>query len=144
MKNILKFNDFLNENLKDDIYVKSIGVEYSKELYSMITNFNSSGNPYLGLFKGEKIIGGILLDEDYLPWEFRFDVVIKRGYRGKGYLKLLINKLKEDFYADKDADQLSATVVNKKLTPILVNRFGFSDGEYEGDDFVWITKKQVD
>ena len=144
MKNILKFNDFLNENLKDDIYVKSIGVEYSKELYGMITNFNSSGNPYLGLFKGEKIIGGILLDEDYLPWEFRFDVVIKRGYRGKGYLKLLINKLKEDFYADKDADQLSATVVNKKLTPILVNRFGFSDGEYEGDDFVWITKKQVD
>jgi hypothetical protein len=141
MKNILKFNDFLNENLKDDIYVKSIGVEYSNELYSMITNFNSSGNPYLGLFKGEKIIGGILLDEDYLPWEFRFDVVIKRGYRGKGYLKLLIDKLKEDFYADKDADQLSATVVNKKLTPILVNRFGFSCGKYEGDDFVWITKK---
>jgi hypothetical protein len=34
-----------------------------------------------------------------------------------------MNKVKKNFNNDKQADQLSATVVNKKLTDILVNDF---------------------
>ena len=138
---VKNFKQFINENTtNDDIFVKNIGNEYTYELMSMIEGFNTNGKPKIGLFKGENLIGGVLLDEDYLPWEYRFDVVINKKFRGKGYLKLLINKLKENFNNDKEADQLSAIVVNKKLTDILVNNFGFYKGEYEGDDFVWIQK----
>ena len=137
---VKNFKQCVNENVNSKIYVKNIGNEYADELFDMVDGFSTNGNPKIGLFNGEKLIGGVLLDEDYLPWEYRFDVVINKKNRGKGYLKLLINKLKENFNNDKQADQLSATVVNKKLTDILVNNFGFYKGEYEGDDFVWIKK----
>lgn len=130
----------LNESVNSTIYVKNIGNEYMDELLDMIDGFYTNGEPKIGLFNGEKLIGGVLLEEDYLPREYRFDVVIHKKFRGKGYLKLLINKLKENFNNDKEAKQLSATVVNKKLTKILVNKFGFNEGEFEGDDFVWINK----
>lgn len=124
----------------NDISVKNIGNEYLQELLGIVDGFNTNGTPEIGLFNGEKLIGGVLLNEDYFPWEYRFDVVIHKKFRGKGYLKLLIDKLKENFNNDKEADQLSATVVNKKLTKILVNKFGFNESEFEGDDFVWIKK----
>lgn len=135
-----RIREFLNENVNNTISVKNIGNEYMDELFDMVDGFNTNGKPKIGLFNDGKLIGGVLLEEDYLPWEYRFDVVIHKKFRGKGYLKLLINKLKENFYNDKEADQLSATVVNKKLTKILVNKFGFNEGEFEGDDFVWISK----
>ena len=94
---VKNFKQFVNENTtNDDIFVKNIGNEYVYELMSMIEGFNTNGKPKIGLFKGEKLIGGVLLDEDYLPWEYRFDVIINKKFRGKGYLKLLINKLKEN------------------------------------------------
>lgn len=141
MKNFYtKFIDYLNES-QQNIYIKDIDNEYIDELFDMMSDdFYSYSSPIIGLFDNDKIIGGVLIDEDYLPWEYRFDVVIDKGYRGKGYLKLLINRLIEKFNADEKADQLSAIVVNKKLTDILVNKFGFSKGEFEGDDFVWIRK----
>lgn len=138
---VKNWKQFLNENINNTISVKNIGNEYMDELFDMIDGlFYTYANPKIGLFNGENLIGGVLLDEDYLPLEYRFDVVIHKKFRGKGYLKLLINKLKENFYNDKEANQLSATVVNKKLTKILVNKFGFNEGEFEGDDFVWINK----
>jgi len=141
LRNFIKttIREYLNENV-DDVTIRNIGNEYIKELKGMINNFNSNGNPKIGLFKGNNLIGGVLLDKDYSPWEYRFDVVIDERFRGEGYLKLLINKLKEDFFKDEKADQLSATVVNKELTNILINKYGFNKGEYEGDDFVWINK----
>lgn len=115
-------------------------IPYDAELQKMIgSSFTSDGFAYIGLFKGDKIIGGVLLSKDHLPWEYRFDVVISRSYRGKGYLKLLINKLIADFKADPVADQLSAQVVNKKLVGIL-ERYGFSIGNFEDLPFAWMTK----
>ncbi len=137
---VKNWKQFLNESVNSTIYVKNIGNEYRDELFDMVDGFNTNGKPKIGLFNGEKLIGGVLLEEDYLPFEYRFDIVIHKKFRDKGYLKLLINKLKENFNNDKEADQLSATVVNKKLTKILVNKFGFDKGEFEGDDFVWINK----
>ena len=132
---------FLNESANSTIYVKNIGNEYMGELFDMADGeFYTYGKPKIGLFSGEKLIGGVLLEEEYLPSEYRFDVIIHKNFRDKGYLKLLINKLKENFYNDKEVDQLSAMVVNKKLTKILVNKFGFNKGEFEGEDFVWINK----
>ena len=129
---IKKYGDFSN------ISIKMIDDSYRYELISMIDSFNSYGVPFIGLFDNDKLIGGVLMDEDYLPYEYRFDIVISPVYRKKGYLKLLIDKLKLEFYKDNKADQLSATVVNKKLIAILKNRFGFN--EYEGDAFMWIRK----
>ena len=137
---VKNWKQFLNESVNSTIYVKNIGNEYMDELFDMVDGFNTNGKPKIGLFNGKKLIGGVLLEEDYLPWEYRFDVVIHKKFRGKGYLKLLINKLKENFNDDKEADQLSATLVNKKLTKILINKFEFNEGEFEGDDFVWISK----
>lgn len=110
------------------------------DLLNMIDCFNTDSIPKIGLFSNEKLIGGILLDKDYLPYEYRFDVFITEQFRGKGYLALLINKLKDQFMNDKVADQLSATIINKKLTEILVDKFGFNKGDFYGDDFIWIKK----
>lgn len=98
---LTKFSEYIVEN---NISVKNIGNEYFDELSNMIDEFNTNGKPRIGLFNGKKLIGGVLLDENYLPWEYRFDIVIHKNFRGKGYLELLINKLKDDFNNDKEAD----------------------------------------
>lgn len=137
LKTYESFNDISN-----DVYVERIDSDYDDELIDMIgDDFNPNGSGFLGLFKKDSIIGGVMIEKDYLPWEYRFDVVISEKYRGKGYLKLLINRLIERFNKDDEADQLSATVINKGLTDVLVNKFGFNKGEFNGDDFVWIRKK---
>jgi len=111
------------------------------EVHNMITTFYSNGFPLNGLYLNNKLIGSILLDPDYLPWEYRFDVIIKRGYRKRGYLKYLMNDLIERFKKDEQADQLSAVVINKKLVNILEDKWGFGVDEFEGDPFVWTNKK---
>lgn len=136
MYNLVKFFEY-----NSDVVVKDIPIEDYNEVYDMITNFGTSGKPKIGLYKNNLIIGAILLDEDYLPWEYRFDVIIKRGYRGRGYFKLLMNKIIEDFKNDEQAEQLSAIVINKKLTKILEEKYGFIIGDFDGDDFAFIQKK---
>ena len=137
LKTYESFNDISN-----DVYVERIDSDYDDELIDMIgDDFNPNGSGFLGLFKKDSIIGAVMIEKDYLPWEYRFDVVISKKYRGKGYLKLLINRLIECFNKDDEADQLSATVINKGLTDVLVNKFGFNKGEFNGSDFVWIRKK---
>lgn len=137
MNKIVKFLEYK--------HITDVSIDYVEEkdydaVYDMITTFGTNGIPKIGLYKNNMIIGAILLDGDYLPWEYRFDVVIKRGYRGRGYLRLLMEKLIEDFKRDPEADQLSAIVINKKLSKILDERFGFSIGEFDGDDFAFIIK----
>lgn len=130
--------------MKDnDITIGDISKEDYHKVYDMITSFNSNGIPKIGLYKKGIIIGAILLDEDYLPYEYRFDVIIKRGYRGRGYFRLLMDKLIINFKEDKQADQLSAVVVNKKLSNIFKEEFGFGISEFEGDDFAFLSKKII-
>ena len=129
------------EALQNEVTIGDISKEDYNKVYNMITDFNSNGIPKIGLYKKGVIIGAILIDDDYLPNEYRFDIIIKKGYRGRGYLKLLINKLIEDFQVDDKVDQLSAVVVNKKLSTILGSRFGFTISEFDGDDFAFLSKK---
>lgn len=137
MNKIVKFLEYKHIS---DVSIDYVDEEEYDDVYDMITTFGTNGTPKIGLYKGNKIIGAILLDEDYLPWEYRFDVIIKRGYRGRGYLRLLMEKLIEDFKNDPEADQLSAIVINKKLSKILDERFDFSISDYEGDDFAFMLK----
>lgn len=131
----------ISEFADANIHVDKIDREYGDQILKMIGNtFITYGTPTIGLFKDNKIIGAVLLDKDYLPWEYRFDIVIARSYRNKGLATLLLDKLVQEFKQDSQANQLSATVVNKKLLSILVSKYGFSSGKYEDDDFVWLTK----
>lgn len=150
MKKILRYNNFNEAKSEPVIEVRLLNepvegkdlssYNHMDDVYNMITNFNSNGFPLNGLYLNDKLIGSILLDPDYLPWEYRFDVIIKKGYRNKGYLKYLINDLIERFKKNEQADQLSATVVNKNLVNILKDKWGFGVDEFEGDPFVWINK----
>jgi len=130
-------------NIYETLYkpqVKEIGSSFDDELYDMIGNdFGTNGEGFLGIFLGDEIVGGVLLSPDHLPWEYRFDIVIDKKHRRKGYSHLLIRELVRLFKSDSEAEQLSAQVINPSLVDILV-RHGFSEGEYEGDPFLWITK----
>ena len=141
------YKHFLNlneESNSSDIAIKDIDSSYIDQTYKLVGNqFGTNGTPSIGLFDGGKLIGAVLLDEDYLPYEYRFDIVINKRYRNKGYSSLLIKALIDKFKKDTEADQLAATVVNKKLLNTLENKFGFWIGEYEGDAFAWLTKKDV-
>jgi len=151
MKKILNYNKFNEAKVEPVLEVRLLnepveGKDLSSyahldEVHDMITTFNSNGFPLNGLYLNNKLIGSILLDPDYLPWEYRFDVIIKKGYRNKGYLKYLMGDLIDRFKKDEQTDQLSATVVNKKLVNILEDKWGFGVDEFEGDPFVWTNKK---
>lgn len=152
MKKILRYNSFNEVKAEPKLEVRLInepveGKDISSydnlggQVHDMITTFYSNGFPLNGLYLNGKLIGSILLDPDYLPWEYRFDVIIKKGYRNKGYLKYIMNDLIERFKKDEQADQLSAIVINKKLVNILEDKWGFGVDEFEGDPFVFTNKK---
>jgi GNAT superfamily N-acetyltransferase len=150
LKNYDVFDDykhFLNlneENENTEVSIRDIDSSYVDQVYKLVgKQFGTSGMPSIGLFDGNKLIGAVLLDEDYLPYEYRFDIVVNKRYRNKGYSSLLIKAIIEKFKKDKNADQLSAIVINKKLLNVLEKKFDFGVAEYEGDDFAWITKKDL-
>ena len=150
MKKILRYNNFNEAKVEPKLEIRLLNepvegkdissYDHMNDVHNMITTFYSNGFPLNGLYLNGKLIGSILLDPDYLPWEYRFDVIIKKGYRNKGYLKYLMNDLIERFKNDEQADQLSATVVNKNLVSVLKDKWGFGVDEFEGDPFVWINK----
>ena len=96
------------------------------------------GQPRLALLENGKIIGGIFLEKpssyiengEYVVqpmWEYKFDIVIVKSKRNKGYSKILLDAMIEDFVSNfPDADQIRAEVTNKKLEKSLQKKYGFS------------------
>jgi hypothetical protein len=96
------------------------------------------GQPRLALLENGKIIGGIFLEKpssyiengEYVVqpmWEYKFDIVIVKSKRNKGYSKILLDAMIQDFVSNfPDADQIRAEVTNKKLEKSLKKNYGFS------------------
>jgi hypothetical protein len=66
-------------------------------LVSKSNELGNVGHPRLVLIQNNKVIGGIFVDNDYLPYEYMFDIFIKNSKRGKGYSKLLLDAMIKDF-----------------------------------------------
>lgn len=133
-----------SKDLDNNIYIKDIDSSYDNEVYDLINNeFISNGTSFIGLFDEDEIIGAILLEKDYLPYEYRFDIIIDSYYRKKGYANLLIKELIKKFKEDSKAENLIAWVVNGDLKNMLVNKYNFDTWKYEGEDFVGLQKDNI-
>lgn len=139
MKVLIK--KLLREALDTNVYVRNIDQSFDNEIHNMINNeFISHGTASIGLFIDDKLIGAVLLEEDNLPLEHRFDIIIDKPYRGKGYSHKLINAMIQNFNNDSKAKQLIGWVVNKNLLNQLISKYNFKSWEFEGEDFVGIIK----
>jgi len=133
----------INESSDSEVYTKEIDSSYNDEVYKLIGNqFPSYGTATIGLFDGDKLIGAILLEEDYLPWDYRFDIIINKRYRNKGYSSVLIRALIDKFNKDPEAEQISAIVINNKLMRVL-EKFDFYEDEFDGMRMAFLNKKSI-
>jgi hypothetical protein len=137
---------------------KIIKVDYAKpeqsdEIYSFVDL--SVGEPRLVLTENNKIIGAIF-KEKYTDWEtkeedknaeYKFDIVIKKSKRGKGYAKYLLDAMIYDFvYNYPNSDQIRGEVVNKKLEKYLESsKYDFScdDGNEENIMYCYLWRKDA-
>lgn len=113
------------------------------------------GQPRLALLENGKIIGGIFLEKpssyiengEYVVqpmWEYKFDIVIVKSKRNKGYSKILLDAMIQDFVSNfPDADQIRAEVTNKKLEKSLQKNYGFScdSGNDEKITYCYLSKE---
>jgi hypothetical protein len=132
--------------------------QQSQELYKMAENeIGYVGSPRLVLIHDNKVLGGIFLEQDnsytlngvkYTPdlFEYKFDIIIGKKYRGKGYAKILLDQMIVDFIDNfPEADQIRAELINKKLAKYLVSRYKFycdSDNE-EGITYCYLSRDEA-
>lgn len=145
MNKIKTYSQFLNEST-NQLYVKLIPEEDKLKAIELCHSVSrdsdaaSFGSPTLGLYKGDVLVGCLCLDEDILEYgEYRFDILIKRHYRGKGGGKLLISEMFKMFNEDDNIKVISADVVNPILCKYLIDVWGFEvqrDYPEEGIDRV--------
>ena len=159
-------NEFAkNNNFKDggDVDEKNLTVsiandEQGERMYKMAENeIPYVGKPRLVLLDGKKVLGGVFVEqpesyelngETITPeiYEYKFDIIISRSHRGKGYAKLLIDRLILDFIENfQDAEQIRAEVINKKLGKYLVSRYGFDcdSDNYEDMTYCYLSREQA-
>ena len=139
----------------------TLKVDYAKEqdfdeIYDLVKNdIGYVGHPRLVLTENNKIIGAIY-KEKYTHWktkeeikdaEYKFDIVIKKSKRGKGYAKYLLDAMIYDFvYNYPNSDQIRGEVVNKKLEKYLESsRYDFScnDGNQENIMYCYLPRKDA-
>ena len=75
----------------------------------------------IGVYKGGKQIGFARIVSDYLTIAYLMDVFILQEYRGKGYSKLLLNRIFEDDRFKRVKKWMLAT----KDAHSLYSKFGF-------------------
>ena len=159
-------NEFAkNNNFKDggDVDEKNLTVsiandEQGERMYKMAENeIPYVGKPRLVLLDGKKVLGGVFVEqsesyelngETITPeiHEYKFDIIISRSHRGKGYAKLLIDRLILDFIENfPDAQQIRAEVINKKLGKYLVSRYGFDCDSDNDEDmtYCYLSREQA-
>jgi 8-oxo-dGTP pyrophosphatase MutT (NUDIX family) len=144
---------------KSEIEVKLVEDEsLSNQMYKILTNeIGNVGRPRLALLENGKVIGGIYLQEPSTYtlngvktiepyYEYKFDIFIKRSKRHKGYSKLLLDAMINDFVKNfPDADQIRAEVINKKLEKSLIKHYGFmcDSGNDENITYCYLTKSDA-
>ena len=117
------------------------GNDLSDKVLDLVLNtdeLGAVGQPRLALLENGNVIGGIFLEppnsyslngkyvvETY--WEYKFDIIIERSKRKKGYSKILLDAMIKDFVDNfPDADKIRGEVINKKLQKSLEKYYGFS------------------
>ena len=130
----------------------------SKKVLEVVTDeLGSVGNPRLALLENGKVIGGIFLEptnsyilngktfiEPY--WEYKFDIFIIRSKRKKGYSKILLDAMIDDFVGNfPDSEQIRGEVINKKLEKSLEKYYGFScdSGNEENILYCYLSKENA-
>jgi len=133
-----------------DVNVSYANDQQVNELYDLVSKSNELGNvghPRLVLIQNNKVIGGIFVDNDYLPYEYMFDIFIKNSKRGKGYSKLLLDAMIKDFVENfPEADQIRGWVINKKLEYYLESKYNFwcADDNEEQILYCYLSKKDAE
>jgi hypothetical protein len=133
-----------------DVNVSYANEQQVNELYDLVSKSNELGNvghPRLVLIQNNKVIGGIFVDNDYLPYEYMFDIFIKKSKRGKGYSKLLLDAMIKDFVENfPEADQIRGWVINKKLEDYLESKYDFrcADDNQEQILYCYLSKEDAE
>jgi GNAT superfamily N-acetyltransferase len=138
-----------NENV-NQLSITIPNEKQSEDLYKMSENeMGYVGAPRLALMDGKTVAGGIFLEQENTftldnetittpLTEYKFDIVIRKKYRGKGYAKLLLDRMLIDFLENfPEAEQIRAELINKKLAQYLVSKYGFTCDSDNDEDITY-------
>lgn len=96
---------------------------------------------------GDEVVGFILLDEDEEEKELMiWRMMVDKDYQGKGYGRAIVEKVMEEFEADRRFDVLIADYVKgNDVMGKLLESLGFEYGEFDevNNEYVMKMKKHL-